>query len=70
MGNANISMIDDTFERNRFKSEIKAALKNKVPVVPGGGFHHCSSDKGGGFCAYADITLAIKVTESFSEAWK
>uniref|UniRef100_A0A8C9F210 Histone deacetylase domain-containing protein n=1 Tax=Pavo cristatus TaxID=9049 RepID=A0A8C9F210_PAVCR len=26
----------------------------------GGGFHHCSSDKGGGFCAYADITLAIK----------
>ncbi|XP_064288233.1 histone deacetylase 11 isoform X6 [Passer domesticus] len=27
---------------------------------PGGGFHHCSSDKGGGFCAYADITLAIK----------
>lgn len=27
----------------------------------GGGFHHCSSDKGGGFCAYADITLAIKV---------
>lgn len=28
---------------------------------PGGGFHHCSSDRGGGFCAYADITLAIKV---------
>ncbi|XP_072454351.1 histone deacetylase 11 isoform X4 [Notamacropus eugenii] len=26
----------------------------------GGGFHHCSSDKGGGFCAYADITLSIK----------
>ncbi|XP_008072044.1 histone deacetylase 11, partial [Carlito syrichta] len=25
-----------------------------------GGFHHCSSDRGGGFCAYADITLAIK----------
>uniref|UniRef100_A0A3Q2PD47 Histone deacetylase 11 n=1 Tax=Fundulus heteroclitus TaxID=8078 RepID=A0A3Q2PD47_FUNHE len=25
-----------------------------------GGFHHCSSDKGGGFCAYADITLAIR----------
>uniref|UniRef100_A0A3B4U4N5 Histone deacetylase 11 n=2 Tax=Seriola TaxID=8160 RepID=A0A3B4U4N5_SERDU len=23
-------------------------------------FHHCSSDRGGGFCAYADITLAIK----------
>jgi histone deacetylase 11 len=26
----------------------------------GGGFHHCSSEKGGGFCAYADITLAVK----------
>nr|XP_020836904.1 histone deacetylase 11 isoform X1 [Phascolarctos cinereus] len=25
-----------------------------------GGFHHCSSDKGGGFCVYADITLSIK----------
>ena len=27
----------------------------------GGGFHHCSSSEGGGFCAYADITLCIKV---------
>jgi len=26
----------------------------------GGGFHHCSSDDGGGFCVYADITLAIR----------
>ncbi|XP_065902670.1 histone deacetylase 11-like [Dysidea avara] len=26
----------------------------------GGGFHHCSSSEGGGFCAYADITLCIK----------
>ena len=26
----------------------------------GGGFHHCSAERGGGFCAYADITLAIK----------
>ncbi|XP_069906089.1 histone deacetylase 11 isoform X1 [Oryctolagus cuniculus] len=29
-------------------------------IMVGGGFHHCSSDRGGGFCAYADITLAIK----------
>ena len=28
----------------------------------GGGFHHCSSKRGGGFCAYADITLLIKVS--------
>jgi acetoin utilization deacetylase AcuC-like enzyme len=32
-----------------------------VWLSAGGGFHHCSSDRGGGFCAYADITLAIKV---------
>uniref|UniRef100_A0A3Q1HC02 Histone deacetylase 11 n=1 Tax=Anabas testudineus TaxID=64144 RepID=A0A3Q1HC02_ANATE len=29
-------------------------------IMVGGGFHHCSSDRGGGFCAYADLTLAIK----------
>ena len=28
----------------------------------GGGFHHCSTNEGGGFCAYADITLCVKVT--------
>ena len=27
----------------------------------GGGFHHCSRSRGGGFCAYADITLAVQV---------
>ncbi|XP_055613287.1 histone deacetylase 11 [Uranotaenia lowii] len=27
----------------------------------GGGFHHCSSDQGGGFCPYADITLTVKM---------
>lgn len=39
------------------------ALKQSLWIFcfPGGGFHHCSSDRGGGFCAYADITLAIKV---------
>eukprot|EP00918_Siedleckia_nematoides_P054872 GHVU01119816.1.p1 GENE.GHVU01119816.1~~GHVU01119816.1.p1 ORF type:complete len:319 (-),score=29.22 GHVU01119816.1:282-1127(-) len=26
----------------------------------GGGFHHSSSNEGGGFCVYADISLAIK----------
>ena len=25
-----------------------------------GGFHHCCGYEGGGFCAYADITLAIE----------
>ena len=26
----------------------------------GGGFHHCCAEMGGGFCAYADITLAVR----------
>ena len=26
----------------------------------GGGFHHCHSVNGGGFCAYADITLCVR----------
>jgi histone deacetylase 11 len=26
----------------------------------GGGFHHASRCHGGGFCVYADITLALK----------
>ena len=25
----------------------------------GGGFHHCSGEMGGGFCAFADISIAL-----------
>ncbi|XP_058023547.1 histone deacetylase 11 isoform X4 [Ahaetulla prasina] len=38
----------------------KLAIERGWAINIGGGFHHCSSDKGGGFCAYADITLTIK----------
>ncbi|XP_053725237.1 histone deacetylase 11 [Synchiropus splendidus] len=38
----------------------KLAVDRGWAINVGGGFHHCSSDKGGGFCAYADITLTIK----------
>ncbi|XP_072277135.1 histone deacetylase 11 isoform X5 [Pyxicephalus adspersus] len=38
----------------------KLAIDRGWAINVGGGFHHCSGDKGGGFCAYADITLAIK----------
>ncbi|XP_035129620.1 histone deacetylase 11 isoform X3 [Callithrix jacchus] len=38
----------------------KLAVERGWAINVGGGFHHCSSDRGGGFCAYADITLAIK----------
>ncbi|XP_031572592.1 histone deacetylase 11-like [Actinia tenebrosa] len=38
----------------------KLAIERGWSINIGGGFHHCSANKGGGFCAYADITLAIK----------
>ncbi|XP_019488991.1 PREDICTED: histone deacetylase 11 isoform X3 [Hipposideros armiger] len=38
----------------------KLAVERGWAINVGGGFHHCSSDRGGGFCAYADITLAVK----------
>nr|CAD7203368.1 unnamed protein product [Timema douglasi] len=37
----------------------KLALERGWAINIGGGFHHCSSNKGGGFCPYADITLLI-----------
>jgi len=38
----------------------KLALESGWCINIGGGFHHCSGESGGGFCAYADISLAIK----------
>nr|XP_006817070.1 PREDICTED: histone deacetylase 11-like isoform X2 [Saccoglossus kowalevskii] len=38
----------------------KLAIERGWAINIGGGFHHCSGDRGGGFCAYADISLAIK----------
>ncbi|XP_078488183.1 histone deacetylase 11 isoform X2 [Ciona intestinalis] len=38
----------------------KLAIERGWAINIGGGFHHCSGDRGGGFCAYADITLLIK----------
>jgi histone deacetylase 11 len=37
----------------------KLALERGWAINVGGGFHHCSGSKGGGFCVYADITLLI-----------
>uniref|UniRef100_A0A914LA98 Histone deacetylase 11 n=1 Tax=Meloidogyne incognita TaxID=6306 RepID=A0A914LA98_MELIC len=39
----------------------KLALQYGWAINIGGGFHHACSDTGGGFCVYADITLAIKI---------
>ena len=38
----------------------KVAMERGWAVNIGGGFHHCSAERGGGFCAYADITLTIR----------
>ncbi|KAI7989229.1 Histone deacetylase 2 [Camellia lanceoleosa] len=38
----------------------KLAKERGWAINVGGGFHHCSGDKGGGFCVYADISLCIQ----------
>lgn len=38
----------------------KLALERGWAINIGGGFHHCSGDRGGGFCPYADITMLIR----------
>jgi histone deacetylase 11 len=35
------------------------ALKHGFAINMGGGFHHASPDRGEGFCAYADIGIAV-----------
>ncbi len=35
------------------------ALERGLAINLGGGFHHASGDRGGGFCAYADAPLAL-----------
>lgn len=37
------------------------AMQRGWAINIGGGFHHAHSEGGGGFCVYADITLAIKL---------
>lgn len=37
----------------------KLAKERGWAINVGGGFHHCCADSGGGFCAYADISLCI-----------
>nr|GMC53021.1 histone deacetylase 2 [Ipomoea batatas] len=38
----------------------KLAKERGWAINVGGGFHHCSASKGGGFCAYADISICIQ----------
>jgi len=38
----------------------RLALGRGLAVNLGGGYHHAGADRGGGFCAYADVPLAVK----------
>ncbi|KAL9176710.1 hypothetical protein ABFS82_01G013800 [Erythranthe guttata] len=37
----------------------KLAKERGWAINVGGGFHHCSAERGGGFCVYADISICI-----------
>ncbi|CAN8252320.1 unnamed protein product [Cochlearia groenlandica] len=37
----------------------KLAKERGWAINIGGGFHHCTAERGGGFCAFADISLCI-----------
>jgi histone deacetylase 11 len=39
----------------------RLALEHGVAVNLGSGFHHAASDRGGGFCVYAAVPLAVKI---------
>ncbi|XP_010493861.1 PREDICTED: histone deacetylase 2 [Camelina sativa] len=37
----------------------KLATERGWAINIGGGFHHCTAERGGGFCAFADISLCV-----------
>jgi histone deacetylase 11 len=39
----------------------RLALEHGLAINLGGGFHHASRDKGGGFCVYADVPIALAI---------
>lgn len=41
------------------------AMERGMAVNVGGGFHHCSRAKAGGFCVYPDITVGIKTARKY-----
>ncbi|NLE60923.1 MAG: histone deacetylase [Planctomycetes bacterium] len=42
----------------------RLAVRYGVAVNLGGGYHHAEPDRGGGFCIYADMPIAIRVLQS------
>jgi histone deacetylase 11 len=42
----------------------RLALKHGIAINLGGGYHHAEPDRGGGFCVYADMPIAIRVLQA------
>lgn len=42
----------------------RLALKHGIGINLGGGYHHAEPDRGGGFCIYADMPVAIRALQS------
>ncbi len=42
----------------------RLALDHGMAVNLGGGYHHAEPDRGGGFCIYADMPIALRVLQS------
>lgn len=39
----------------------RLALEHGIAINIGGGYHHAERDKGGGFCVYSDVPVAIEI---------
>jgi histone deacetylase 11 len=42
----------------------RLAMQHGIAVNLGGGYHHAEPDRGGGFCIYADMPIAIRVLQA------
>lgn len=42
----------------------RLALQHGIAINIGGGYHHAEPDRGGGFCIYADMPIAIHVLQA------
>ncbi len=42
----------------------RLALQHGIAINLGGGYHHAEPDRGGGFCVYADMPIAIRALQA------
>ncbi len=46
----------------------RLALEQGLAINLGGGYHHAASNRGGGFCVFADVPLAVKTVHDEGKA--